>query len=626
MLQHELTHVHEKHSVDKLLLQLVIIVGWFNPIFWLLKRELETIHEFIADNKTIQNGDTATLATMLLTAAYPQQKFALTNPFFYSPIKRRIAMLTNNKNPKFSYARRVVVLPLLVAITLLFAFRKKEDKPVTISVASAIENVVSALSSNTAVAGDFSADFKPVMFKKTYTVVIDAGHGGTDGGSTSIDGKSQEKDIVLSISKLIKAMNNNANITIVLTRDNDATMSPTQKVEVANKANPDLFVSLHCNAKASAVELNGRGKDNPMEGVEIIIANKQKAKNYTANYDFAAYLKNSLLPLNSNSKGILTRQKGIWVLQGVNCPSVLIECGYMDVANDLKKLQTTSHQQILATNILKGIEAYLGNKEKGESAVVYDTVPKMKGNVEGVIIEGKDTVSFNGNFNFPNRTFLVLDDKVVLTQINKQKNGSLITVDDTVIIKPIAFDDIKSNAIIDYKKNRISKSELGRLINEFGLNRFSFSICYGNFYVKRFGVDAKQGIVLATLYGPEPLFIVDGKKMPKLKMNDLNPTQIQSINVLKDTTAISKYGDEGKNGVMEIFLKKDVNDTMPLLIVDGKKMPELKIDELNPTLIKSINVLKDKPATDKYGEEGKNGVLEIILKKDVNDTMPKPYK
>ena len=229
MLQHELTHVQEKHSADKILLQLVLIVGWFNPIFWLLKRELETIHEFIADNKTIANGDTATLATMLLTAAYPQQKFALTNPFFYSPIKRRIAMLTNNKNPKFSYARRLVVLPLLVAITLLFAFRKKEDKPVTISVASAIENVVGSLSNNNPVTGRFSAIFNPVMLKKTYTVVIDAGHGGTDLGSLGIDGISTEKEIALSIAKLVKASNSNANINIVLTRDNDVYNSPPQK-------------------------------------------------------------------------------------------------------------------------------------------------------------------------------------------------------------------------------------------------------------------------------------------------------------------------------------------------------------------------------------------------------------
>jgi TonB-dependent SusC/RagA subfamily outer membrane receptor len=86
------------------------------------------IHEFIADKKSVEHGDTASLAQMLLTTAYPGQQFPLTNPFFFSPIKRRLKMLTNVKNPSFSYARRIVVLPLLSIVVLLFSFRTKEEK------------------------------------------------------------------------------------------------------------------------------------------------------------------------------------------------------------------------------------------------------------------------------------------------------------------------------------------------------------------------------------------------------------------------------------------------------------------------------------------------------------------
>lgn len=128
ILQHELTHVKQYHSIDKIGIQLILIVGWFNPFFWLLKKELDMIHEFIADKKSVENGDTASLAQMLLTTAYPGQQFPLTNPFFFSPIKRRLKMLTNVKNPSFSYARRIVVLPLLSIVILLFAFRAKEEK------------------------------------------------------------------------------------------------------------------------------------------------------------------------------------------------------------------------------------------------------------------------------------------------------------------------------------------------------------------------------------------------------------------------------------------------------------------------------------------------------------------
>ena len=143
ILQHELTHVQEKHSFDKVLIQVVLIAGWFNPFFWMIKKELEMIHEFIADRKAVKDGDTAALAQMLLASIYPQQQFALTNPFFFSPIKRRLKMLANQQNPKFSYVRRLVVLPLLAIVIILFAFRNKDQQTATtLSVQSVIEHVV----------------------------------------------------------------------------------------------------------------------------------------------------------------------------------------------------------------------------------------------------------------------------------------------------------------------------------------------------------------------------------------------------------------------------------------------------------------------------------------------------
>ncbi len=145
ILQHELTHVKQKHSIDKIFIQLMLVAGWFNPFFWLLKKEMEMIHEFIADKKAVNNGDTASLAQMLLTAAYPSQHFALTHPFFFSPIKRRLQMLTNNTNPRFSYIRRLVVLPLLAVVVVLFAFRNKDSNTeITLSVANVVEQVADA--------------------------------------------------------------------------------------------------------------------------------------------------------------------------------------------------------------------------------------------------------------------------------------------------------------------------------------------------------------------------------------------------------------------------------------------------------------------------------------------------
>jgi beta-lactamase regulating signal transducer with metallopeptidase domain len=125
ILKHELTHVHEKHSADKLFLQIVLIIGWLNPLFWLIRKELNMIHEFIADENAISDGDTDSFSVMLLKTAYPQHSFTLTNSFFHSPIKRRLIMFTTSKRPRYSYLCRLMILPLLILVVVFFSFKLK---------------------------------------------------------------------------------------------------------------------------------------------------------------------------------------------------------------------------------------------------------------------------------------------------------------------------------------------------------------------------------------------------------------------------------------------------------------------------------------------------------------------
>jgi len=124
--KHEVAHIQEKHTYDKLLINITLIFFWCNPFFWLYRKELNMIHEFIADKKAVEDCDTAAFAEMILQATYPQHRFQLTNNFFYSPIKRRLLMLTKNNNPKISYGARLMVLPLAVLVFTAFSFKVKD--------------------------------------------------------------------------------------------------------------------------------------------------------------------------------------------------------------------------------------------------------------------------------------------------------------------------------------------------------------------------------------------------------------------------------------------------------------------------------------------------------------------
>lgn len=128
ILAHELVHIREWHSIDKLLLNVLLVIFWINPFFWLIRKEVSIIHEFIADKKSITDGDGSALALMILTTAFPNQKKAFINPFFYSPIKRRILMLSKKTNPKASYFSRILILPMLFALFTAFSVKMNPDE------------------------------------------------------------------------------------------------------------------------------------------------------------------------------------------------------------------------------------------------------------------------------------------------------------------------------------------------------------------------------------------------------------------------------------------------------------------------------------------------------------------
>ena len=121
----------------------------------------------------------------------------------------------------------------------------------------------------------------------------------------------------------------------------------------------------------------------------------------------------------------------------------------------------------------------------------------------------------------------------------------------------------------------------------------------------------------------KPLFIVDGKETESIET--LDPETIESISVLKEKSATVLYGEKGKNGVVLITSKEAAKAAQnkisenPLVAVDGKEFYG-EINDIPVENIASINVLKGEKATGKYGEKGKEGVIEVTTKSE-NDAI-----
>ena len=129
ILKHELAHIREKHSWDRLFSQIICSVFWMNPFNWFIQKELQNIHEFIADRNAVGAGDVDAFAKMLLQTYYSNHFLNPSHSFYYSSIKRRIIMLTTSKTPKYAYLRKVAVLPMLAFILAIFSIQLSAQKP-----------------------------------------------------------------------------------------------------------------------------------------------------------------------------------------------------------------------------------------------------------------------------------------------------------------------------------------------------------------------------------------------------------------------------------------------------------------------------------------------------------------
>lgn len=388
ILKHEITHITQRHSLDKVFIQLVLCFYWINPFFWWLKNELYLIHEFIADERSVDNNDAAAFAQMLLTTKYGKFNFLPAQPFFYSSIKRRLIMLTTSKKSQVSYMRRILVLPLFAGVLCLFAFKLNEDKT--------------------------TLNHEITVAKTNFKLVVDAGHGGKDDGA--VGNGMYEKDVTLKIAEKMKELSSQYGIDIVLTRSSDVYMSPKEKSDFANTQNANAFISVHVNNSDKNEMLNS--------GMEVFLSTNN-TNNLDNNKVLGSAIIQNLQPDFSVTPALQQRQVGIWILDHSNIPSVLVECGYITNANDAEILKQDNKIELIARNILQGVTMYANNKVDKLKLYQIENMDKKDTSVPAKVKQ-KDSVSLKGNtVAFPDDGVMVKANDIYLN-IDKQRSPLFI--------------------------------------------------------------------------------------------------------------------------------------------------------------------------------------------------------
>jgi N-acetylmuramoyl-L-alanine amidase len=175
-------------------------------------------------------------------------------------------------------------------------------------------------------------------------VIIDPGHGGKDPGAIGIGGL-QEKDIILPIGQRVAQILQQNGLQVLMTRNSDFFVTLQGRVDMAQRANADVFVSIHANSV-------GLGRPD-VSGLEVYY--------YESGMELARVVKNNILQsVDVRDRGI--RRARFFVLRKSSMPSILVETGYVTGREDAAKLRDPQYQNRMAEGIARGILEYLGRR------------------------------------------------------------------------------------------------------------------------------------------------------------------------------------------------------------------------------------------------------------------------
>lgn len=519
--RHEVYHIQQRHSWDVMLMEVVRTICWINPFFHLMKKELRIIHEFLADRFAVDEESKWEYAELLLMQALDSQQ-RLVTPFFHNQIKRRIAMITNPQKTSHRYLRKLLVLPLGALVLTLFAFKYKNS---------------------TVHAERWGAPL---------TVVIDAGHGGTDAGSYSPDKKFSEAQLSLAIAQKVEQLAGEYNIKVVMTRSDESFPNNAgskedgnrQRLLISQAHKPDAFVAIHLNTST------GASFQQKTAGAEAYIASRRTDKSGQL---LAASLLESIGSVHTVSAAVKMRTGSpIYVLDENTVPAVLLECGYINNKEDLAFCSGKETQEKLARQILQGLRNFHNMKalveplSENQPVIIADTIP-AKEQVKEVKVVASASL------------YPVKKENIKITLTEKTP---LIVIDNVMQDKSVGLDSLKPEQI---KSITVLKDESAE---------------------RKYGIQGKDGVLEITT---KPLKEVQVEALVE-RIKEVNVLNLEKVK--SDNPEIKKIIVDG-NIVFNSQPQKVAGEE---IVVENLKPIELKLSAPKKVLGEVTVTARSKPA------------------------------
>jgi len=562
LLAHEQAHIKLLHFYDLALLGFAKIVHWFNPFIYLLLKDLKEVHEFQADDYTLTKGIDATQYQLLIIQkGVGSHRFALANSFNYCQIKKRIAMINEQKPRKAWNWKVATFLPVLAL--LLMAFGRQSERAMDFKEA---QNPIKQKSEEKQSLGIGIGREQLSEYENIVNKVID-NKGVPDVSKISDSDKKKLETLYLSMNAEQRA----AQIVIFIPAPPPLPKSvPT--IEQMKTWEDSKIYGLWINEKRVNNSELKNYTHTDFSGVFV-----SKLEKNTVNYGKHYYQVNLMTNqyyTNYLAKRELEDKYGIAVRKKKEATLNPVDKIYKIADVDEKPVFTEGEINNWLSNRLT---QFGKNRPDGWNySITYSMVIDRNGKVaDAKIIKGCNYPEIEAEF----RKAL---DLMPVWKPGK-KNGEPVSVQlyqayaVKVKISPAAHKD----SLLNY--NQIIRTKLSEI-------------------------------------NPQntPILYLDGVRIDQKRFRAINSDSVKFVDLLKGTAYTDQYGDSAKNGIVAIVSVKKWENIKPgentIYFVDGIETSSEKFKAISPNSIENFSTLKGEQAIQKYGDRAKSGVVEVKLK------------
>lgn len=167
IMAHEKAHIQQHHSYDVILVEILKIIFWWNPVIYFYRQSLRNIHEYLADAAVLKWVERPIYGRLLIKQSQSGPALALANHFIFSQLKKRISMMTRNRSQRSSLFKYFIAVPVFTILLTLFALPDStimaKTKDLGISVNNTIQNIEAEKPSNNVKKPFLKPDTTPLL-------------------------------------------------------------------------------------------------------------------------------------------------------------------------------------------------------------------------------------------------------------------------------------------------------------------------------------------------------------------------------------------------------------------------------------------------------------------------------